>query len=246
MADGKRYYWLKLQRDFFKRHDTVLLKKIHGSDALLFYLELMAESVDHEGELRYSADQPYTADMLRVLFEEDRAEEYLEVLKSMGLIKIKRDKTIVLPKVTEMMGSAADNDNARRQQRYRDNQKLASVTKNNGGVTQGVTNSNESKSKSKSLELDFKEEKKKEKKPTLEEVTAYAATREKDIDPAHFYDYYQAMDWKIKGHPITDWKAKFREWERSEKEPIKPSYDLEKVMKRAKEPIMYKKKTKEN
>ena len=242
MAEGKRYYWLKLQRDFFKRHDTVLLKKIHGSDALLFYLELMAESVDHEGELRYSADQPYTADMLRVLFEEDRAEEYLEILKSMGLVKIKRDKTIILPKVTEMMGSAADNDNARRQKRYRDNQKLASVTKNNGGVTQGVTKNNESKSIELEKELDFKEEKKKEKKPTLEEVTAYAATRKKAIDPAHFYDYYQAMDWKIKGHPITDWKAKFREWERSEKEPIKPSYDLKKVMERANEPIVYKRK----
>ena len=119
----KKYYWLKLPRDYFKRHDIRYIKTLpSGRDIAFFYIELMAESVDHDGSLRFSPEIPYSNDMLAVITETpiEIVENSMKVLKNLGLVEISEDGTIVLPKVEKMIGSAGDNDNARRQQRYRD------------------------------------------------------------------------------------------------------------------------------
>ena len=55
----KKYYWLKLPKDFFKRHDiTFILSLDEGYQIVLFYLQLMVESIDHDGELRFSPEIP--------------------------------------------------------------------------------------------------------------------------------------------------------------------------------------------
>ena len=42
MSENKRYYWLKLRRDFFKRHDSQIIESMeNGKDYLLFYLKLL-------------------------------------------------------------------------------------------------------------------------------------------------------------------------------------------------------------
>ena len=47
---NKKYYWLKLKKDFFKRHDIQIIENMpNGKDYVLFYLKLLVESVDHEG-----------------------------------------------------------------------------------------------------------------------------------------------------------------------------------------------------
>lgn len=218
MADGKRYYWLKLQRDFFKRHDTVLLKKIYGSDALLFYLELMAESVDHEGELRYSAEQPYTAEMLRVLFEEDRAEEYIEILKSMGLLKIKRDKTIVLPKVQEFIGSGTDYADQKRRQRQKKEEtqsgQQADTERTQSG--QRVDNVHESKRLELDKELDKEIEKdncliKKKDGPTKAEAQEYILASGRKVNINEIWEKTSGLT-EYKGEPIRDWKKLVDKW----------------------------------
>ena len=54
MAD-KKFYWLKLKRDFFKRHDIRIIESMpNGKDYILFYLKMLLESIDHEGEQRVS------------------------------------------------------------------------------------------------------------------------------------------------------------------------------------------------
>ena len=41
MAD-KKYYWLKLKKDFFKRHDIQIIENMpNGKDYVLFYLKLL-------------------------------------------------------------------------------------------------------------------------------------------------------------------------------------------------------------
>lgn len=171
---GKRYYWLKLKRDFFKRHDIKILEQIYGEKVLLFYLKLLVESVDHDGTLRFSEDVPYTADMIAVITDTDKdfAENALQTLEKLKIIETDKDGTIRFEKIDAMIGSAADNDNARRQQRFRDARKNAdcnddvteSVTNSNAEVTQTVTNSNESiENRDKRIEKRKKEKVKKEK-----------------------------------------------------------------------------------
>lgn len=53
--------------------------------------------------------------------------------------------------------------------------------------------------------------------PTLEEVTAYAEERKSCVDPETFYSYYKSQGWKNHDEAITDWKARFRYWEKKER-----------------------------
>ena len=56
--------------------------------------------------------------------------------------------------------------------------------------------------------------KKRFKPPSVDEVKSYCDSRNSPIDPKHFVDYYEAMDWHdIKGNKIKSWKGKIITWE---------------------------------
>lgn len=67
------------------------------------------------------------------------------------------------------------------------------------------------------------EKKKREKKfcpPTLEEVQAYCESRNSDVDPQKFFEYYDAGGWKdAKGNSVKNWKQKLITWEGRQKKP---------------------------
>lgn len=147
MTDNKRFYWLKLRRDFFKRHDIKILESMpQGKEYVLFYIKLLAESVDHGGELRFNETIPYTADMLAAVTDTDTevVDKALENLKTLGLLVVADDGTMSLPYAVKLIDSCADNDNARRQARYRNKSSDFDncVTKSNGRVTQSNATSN--------------------------------------------------------------------------------------------------------
>ena len=53
--------------------------------------------------------------------------------------------------------------------------------------------------------------------PTLEEIRNYCMHRGSTVSAEQFYDYYEANGWNIGKHPMRDWKAALRTWERHEK-----------------------------
>lgn len=54
--------------------------------------------------------------------------------------------------------------------------------------------------------------------PTLDEVTAYVNEIKSPVDPEHFFDYYEANGWTLKGgQKMKNWKATIRNWTRREK-----------------------------
>ena len=148
MSNG-RYYWLKLKRDFFKRHDIRIIESMpNGKDYILFYLKLLCESVDHEGNLRFSEEIPYNEEMLATITntDVDVVRNAVKVFAQLGMMEMLDDGTLFMNEVQKMIGSAANNDNANRQRRYRERQKLLESNI-------PVTKSNESKNKSKSKEI---------------------------------------------------------------------------------------------
>lgn len=168
VAEG-RFYWLKLKRDFFKRHDIRIVESMpNGKDYVLFYLKLLCESVDHEGALRFSDTIPYSAEMLATITDTnvDIVKSAVKIFCELKMMDISSDHTIFMTEVNRMIGSAVDNDNANRQRRYRERQKELQggikntaeipedVTKNNGGVIKN----NESKNKSKRIEKELNKE----------------------------------------------------------------------------------------
>jgi len=157
----KRFYWLKLQKDFFKRHDIKYIQSLpDGYLIAFFYLKLMVESVDHDGELRFSPEIPYNDSMLASVTDTpvEIVTEGMKTLKDLGMVIVDENGTIFIPKVMKMIGSASDTDGARRVRRHREKQQaLQNVTPSLQEVTHTVTNDNESKSKSKSKSKSIKE-----------------------------------------------------------------------------------------
>jgi predicted phage replisome organizer len=108
VAETKKYYWLKLKRDFFKRHDIRIIEEMpNGKDYVLFYLKLLLESVDHEGTLRFSDTIPYNEQMLSVVTNTniDIVRSAMKLFIDLKMMDIFDDQTIYMSEVEKYIGS---------------------------------------------------------------------------------------------------------------------------------------------
>lgn len=104
----KKYFWLKLKRDFFKRHDIRIIESMpNGKDYILFYLKLLCESVDHEGNLRFSESIPYNDEMLATITNTnvDIVRSAVKVFTELGMMEVMDDGTFYMTEVNKMIGS---------------------------------------------------------------------------------------------------------------------------------------------
>lgn len=105
---NKKYYWLKLRRDFFKRHDIRIIEEMpNGKDYILFYLKLLLESIDHNGELRFNETIPYNEQMLSVITNTniDIVRSAMKVFVQLKMIEVLDDETIYMTEVAKLVGS---------------------------------------------------------------------------------------------------------------------------------------------
>ena len=120
----KKYYWLKLRRDFFKRHDVRIIEEMpNGKDYVLFYLKLLLESIDHEGELRFSEAIPYNEQMLSVITNTniDIVKSAMAIFTELNMVEIYDDRTIYMNEVQRLIGS--ETAGAERVRQHRKKQK---------------------------------------------------------------------------------------------------------------------------
>lgn len=208
--DGKRYYWLKLKKDFFQQHQIKVLKALpNGRLYALIYVELLAESTSHEGELRFSRMLPYDTVTLAAVIDEDKdnLEKAIEVLERLELVEILDDGTIYMREIERLIGSETGQTQRKRQARIEGGKSRVKITP-------------EIRDKSKEIRV-----KNTFIPPTLEEVTEYCSERKNNVDPKKFYEYYSVANWKdAKGNPVKNWKQKMiANWEKDKpKEEEKP------------------------
>ena len=106
--DKERYYWLKLHRDFFKRHDIRIIEDVpNGTEYVLFYLKLMTEAIDHEGALRFSDSIPYSEGMLSSVTNTniDVVRSALRLLTELGMVEMQEDGTLFIGEVAKLLDS---------------------------------------------------------------------------------------------------------------------------------------------
>lgn len=170
MAEG-RYYWLKLKRDFFKRHDIVIIESMpNGKDYILFYLKLLCESVDNSGSLRFSDKIPYNEDMLATITRTniDIVRNAIKLFSELGMMEIMDDGTYYMSEVAKITGS--ESEWAEKKRTYRQSQKkLTSRGQNEDNVLPSEDNVRGQKDKVRQekeidIETDIEREKEKEKK----------------------------------------------------------------------------------
>lgn len=219
MADTKKFYWLKLKRDFFKRHDVRIIEEMpNGKDYILFYLKLLLESIDHEGSLRFSDTIPYNEQMLSVVTNTnvDIVRAAMKLFIDLGMMAVFDDQTIYMNEVNKLIG--CETEWAKKKREYRERTLSSSCPPLVPSV------SDKSKSKSESIEIDkekkenIKEKTHQTKKgfvpPTFEEVLEYAKSRGREDLAQKFFDYFEAGDWiDSKGNKVRNWKQKFITWE---------------------------------
>jgi predicted phage replisome organizer len=226
----KKYYWLKLKRDFFKRHDIRIIEEMpNGKEYILFYLKLLLESIDHEGNLRFSDTVPYNEQMLSVITNTniDVVRSAMKMFASLNMIEIFDDETIYMAEVKKLTG--CETSVAERVRKHRETQKLLQCNTD-------VTKCNTEIEKDKEIDIDKEKEcnkpQKRFTKPTLEEVQAYCQERNNGVDAQKWYNHYEAVGWKVGKNPMKDWKASVRTWERSNtngnnKPNNKPAFDYD-------------------
>jgi predicted phage replisome organizer len=224
MAD-KKYYWLKLKRDFFKRHDIRIIEEMpNGKEYILFYLKLLLESIDHEGALRFSETVPYNEQMLSVITNTniDIVRSAMKMFIELKMMDILDDQTVFMTEVEKLIGS--ESWSAERVRRHREKQSLLQCNTT-------VTSCNEEIEKDKEKDIDKEKENKKKGSPqkrftppSLEEVQAYCSERGNGIDAQAFIDFYASKGWMVGKTKMQDWKAAVRTWESRNKKQGKTTY----------------------
>jgi predicted phage replisome organizer len=122
VAENKKYYWLKLKRDFFKRHDIRIVESMpNGKDYILFYLKLLLESIDHEGTLRFSETIPYNEQMLSVVTNTniDTVRSAMKLFIDLNMMTVFDDQTIYMTEVDKLIGSETEWAKKKREQRLK-------------------------------------------------------------------------------------------------------------------------------
>ena len=240
MMAGKKYYWLKLQRDFFKRHDIRIIENMpNGKDYLLFYLKLLCESIDHEGNLRFSDQIPYNEDMLSTITNTnvDVVRSAIKVFTSLNMMEVMDDGTFYMREVEKMIGISSQDEHTKESTRlrvkaFRERQKQALIEQER--YSNVTCNGEKELDIEKEIEVDIeidkdininnikrkdlsKDKSKREifKPPTVDEVKEYCLERGNNIDPETFIDFYESKGWMVGKNKMKDWKAAVRTWEKN-------------------------------
>jgi len=215
MAEGKRYFWLKLYDDFFGSLRIKKLRKMAGGDTyVIIYLKMQLKAMKTDGFIQFRGVEADIVDELALDLDEepDNVRVTLAYLLSCGLAETSDNVNLFLPYSVANTGS--ETASAQRVRDFRERKALQCNT----DVTQVKQLGNVEIEKEKEIEIDIEKSKKRRfTPPTLEEVKAYCSERGNQVDAERFVDYYTANGWKVGKNPMKDWKAAVRTWERDSK-----------------------------
>lgn len=223
MAEPKRYFWLKLHKDFFKRKEIKRLRKIAGGDTYtIIYLEMLLRSIMDDGKLFFDGLEDNFASELALDLDEDEENVKITInyLLKTGLLEIRSDEEYYLPDTKDSTG--CETAAASRMRRCR--AKKEQLERNN--VTQmlqsGYGEIEIELEKDKEIEKEIHSsakstttKRKRFEKPTLSQITQYCLERNNCVNAEQFYDYYESNGWKVGKNAMKDWKACVRTWERN-------------------------------
>lgn len=121
---AKRYYWLKLPKDFFEDKAIKRLRQIAGGDTyIIIYLKMLLKSMEDDGKLFYEGIEDTICDEIALDINEnaDDVQVTISYLEKKGLL-IVTDSEVELTRLTEMVGS--ESAVTERVRKHREAQKL--------------------------------------------------------------------------------------------------------------------------
>lgn len=173
---AKRYYWLKLPKDFFEDKAIKRLRQIAGGDTYtIIYLKMLLKSMEDDGKLFYEGIEDTICDEIALDINEsaDDVQVTISYLEKKGLLVV-TDSEVELTQLTEMVGSETDKAELMRKLRSKANSNNVTEISNNvtkalPTVTKCYTEKEIEKEKSREdTEIDTKKKKKKSAKADLD------------------------------------------------------------------------------
>ena len=131
MAEPKRYFWLKLHKDFFQRKEIKRLRKIAGGDTYtIIYLKMLLRSIMSEGKLYFDGlEENFCSELALDL---DESEENVQItvtyLLNSGLLEMRSEDEYYLPDTKNSTG--CETAVAARVRRHRDKKKALQCNTN--------------------------------------------------------------------------------------------------------------------
>ena len=222
MSEPKRYFWLKLHKDFFQRKEIKRLRKIAGGDTYtIIYLKMLLRSIMSDGKLYFDGlEDDFASELALDLDEkEENVQITIQYLLKSGLLEMCSDEEYYLPDTKDSTG--CETAVASRVRKHRERKKALQC---NADVTQVKQLCNGEIEKEKELEIEKEiyssaksttTKRKRFEKPTLSQITQYCLERNNNVNAEQFYDYYESNGWKVGKNSMKDWKACVRTWERN-------------------------------
>lgn len=221
---NKKYYWLKLHKDFFKSKEMKKLRNIAGGDTFaVIYLKMSLLALETNGVIEYEGIEETFAEELALELDEDavNVNATLLFLTNMKMIEEKNEGEFELALVKSNIGSETPQASSMRRKRNREKQALTSqnvtlLQKCEKSVTPEIELDREIEYREKSKSKNTPKPPKRGRvftKPELVDVQLYCQERGKGVDPAKWYNYYEANGWKVGRNKMQDWKAAVRTWE---------------------------------
>lgn len=159
MADNKKYYWLKLPKDFFERKEVKLLRKIeNGALYVLIYQKILLNALETDGEIYFDhlTDTPEEELALSINEEVEDVRNVLKFLLDKQLVTFSED-TYLIEHFSTLVGKEANSTERVRAHRERKKQEMLHETENELQETFHETNCNTEKRR-----IDKEKEKEKE------------------------------------------------------------------------------------
>lgn len=231
MMANKRYYYLKISKEFFDDKAIKRLRRLPGGDTYtIVYLKMLLSSLETDGLLVYESveDNPIEEIALDIDEDVEAVEITLNYLVKKGLATY-LNENVELTRVHELSGS--ETDVARRVRKHRALQCNTNLLHCNSDETKcNVIQETETETE-KETKKDTETKTDKETEygsvsplssncviPSFSEVKEYIQERGYRVDPQKFWECYDSLNWKIDGKPIKNWRAVVRGWD--EKRPI--------------------------
>ena len=165
MAEGqKRYYWLKLQNDFFSRKEIKRLRRIAGGDTLtIIYLKMLCRSLKDNGKLYYDGlDNDFVSELAMDIDEDtENVQITVNYLIKTGLLEQIDEVEYTLKDAESNTGT--ETAVAARVRKHRERQKALQCNTDVTAVKQ-LGNVEIEKEIDKEIDKEIEEEKEKEKK----------------------------------------------------------------------------------
>ena len=218
MSEPKRYFWLKLHKDFFQRKEIKRLRKIAGGDTYtIIYLKMLLRSIMSDGKLYFDGlEDDFASELALDLDEkEENVQITVQYLLKSGLLEMCSDEEYYLPDTKDSTGcETAAASRMRKCRAKKDKLERNNVTpmlqSGYGEIEKELEIEKDSSAKSTTTK------RKRFEKPTISDIEQYCIERNNNVNAEHFFDYYESNGWKVGKNSMKDWKAAVRTWERSE------------------------------